>query len=128
MNGFAAATEGSDLRLLPEMSTDATLRSPNRTIIIECKYTETLYQSRFFAEKLRSSDLYQLCAYLRNLEHNGEADRMAEGTLLYPTAGQSLDQSYSLHGHRVSIYTVDLNQPWTGIEEQMLSLIRPQQG
>lgn len=126
MGWFATAAEGSDLNLLPAMSTDASLRSVNRTIIIECKYTETLFQSRFGAEKLRSSHLYQLSAYLRNLEENGEADRVAEGILLYPTAGRSRDLSYRLHGHRVSVRTLDLNQPWTGIENQMLSLIGPQ--
>jgi 5-methylcytosine-specific restriction enzyme subunit McrC len=128
MNWFATAAEGSDLGFLPVMSTDASLRSADRTIIIECKYTDSLYQSRFLAEKLRSAHLYQLCAYLRNIEYNGEADSVAEGILLYPTAGHSLDQSYQLHGHRVSLRTLDLSQPWTGIEEQMLSLIRPSQG
>lgn len=126
MDWSPTATEGSDLNLLPAMSTDASLRSISRTIIVECKYTETLFQSRFGAEKLRSSHLYQLCAYLRNLEHNGGVDRVAEGILLYPTASRSLDLSYRLHGHWVRVCTLDLNLPWTGIEDQMLSLIRPQ--
>ncbi len=124
MDWFATAEGGSDLSLLPAMYTDVSLRSASRTIIIECKYTESLYRSRFLAEKLRSSHLYQLIAYLRNVENNGEPDRAAEGILLYPTAGKSLDHSFRLHGHRVSVRTLDLNQPWTGIEEQMLSLIR----
>jgi 5-methylcytosine-specific restriction enzyme subunit McrC len=128
MDWFAAAAEGSDLDLLPAMSTDASLRSVNRTIIIECKYTDTLFQSRFGAEKLRSSHLYQLCAYLHNLEHNGGSDRVAEGILLYPTADRSLDQSYCLQGHWVRVCTLDLNQPWKGIEDQMLALIRSQPG
>jgi 5-methylcytosine-specific restriction enzyme subunit McrC len=126
MDWFATAEGGSDLNLLPLMNTDVTLRSASRTIIIECKYTESLYQSRFLVEKLRSSHLYQLGAYLRNIENNGGADRKAEGILLYPTAGKSLEQSFRLHGHRVSIRTLDLNQPWTMIEEQLLSLIRSQ--
>ena len=123
MDWFATAAQGSDLNLLPAMSTDASLRSVTRTIIIECKYTATLFQSRYDAEKLRSSHLYQLCAYLRNLESNGEADRVAEGILLYPAAGNALNQAYRLHGHQVSVRTLDLNQPWTGIEDQMLSMI-----
>ena len=109
-------------------ATDASLRSIDRTIIVECKYTETLFQSRFGAEKLRSSHLYQLCAYLHNLEHNGGVDRVAEGILLYPAAGRALDLSYRLHGHWVRVCTLDLNLPWAEIEDQMLSLIRPQRG
>jgi 5-methylcytosine-specific restriction enzyme subunit McrC len=126
MGWLATAEDGSDLKLLPIMNTDASLRSPNRTIIIECKYTESLYQNRFLDEKLKPSHLYQLSTYLRNIEDNSEADRRAEGILLYPTVRKSLNQSFRLHGHRVSIRTVDLDQPWPTIEEQMLALIRPQ--
>ena len=120
---FATALEGSDLKWLPQMETDLTLRSAARTIIIECKYTESLFEKHFFAEKLRSPHLYQLSAYLRNLEGSSEPDRKADGILLYPTAGIELDQSYRLHGHLVRIKTLDLNQPWTGIEQEMLSLL-----
>jgi 5-methylcytosine-specific restriction enzyme subunit McrC len=128
LDWFATATEGSDFKLLPQMETDVTLRSAGRTIIIECKYTESLFERRFFVNKLRSSHLYQLCAYLRNLEGNAEPDRSADGILLYPTAGVALDQSYRLHGHRVRVKTLDLNQPWTGIEGEMLSLLQPMAG
>ena len=65
-----------------------------------------VFQSRFGAEKLRSSHLYQLCAYLHNLEHKGEVDREVEGILLYPAAGTSLDLSYCLHGRRVSVLLI----------------------
>lgn len=126
MNWMATAEDGSDLGLLPTMNTDVSLRSPGRTIIIECKYTAALYQNRFLEDKLKSHHLYQLSAYLRNVENNREADRRAEGILLYPTVGRSLNQSFQLHGHRVSVRTLDLNQPWTMIEQQMLSLIRQQ--
>jgi 5-methylcytosine-specific restriction enzyme subunit McrC len=122
---FALPMQGSDLKWLPQMETDVTLRAADRTIVIECKYTESLFESRFFSDKLRSSHLYQLCAYLRNLEGNVEPDRQAEGILLYPTAGVAFDQSYRLHGHLVRVRTVDLNEPWTRIEKEMLSLLRP---
>jgi 5-methylcytosine-specific restriction enzyme subunit McrC len=121
----AAALEGSNLKWLPQMETDVTLRSSDRTIIIECKFTESLFEHRFFSDKLRSSHLYQLCSYLRNLERNVEPDRSADGILLYPTAGVAFDQSYRMHEHRVRIKTLDLNQEWTGIEKEMLSLLQP---
>ena len=126
MEWDATPEKGSDLNLLPIMETDVSLRSSTRTIIIECKYAESLYQNRFLSEKLRATHLYQLSAYLRNVENNGKADARAEGILLYPTSGTSLDQAFRLHGHRVSIKTLDLNRPWTMIEDQMLSLIKPQ--
>jgi 5-methylcytosine-specific restriction enzyme subunit McrC len=122
---FAAALPGSDMLLLPKLVTDVTLRSVHRTIIIECKYTKSLFQKRFFADRFRSPHLYQLCAYLRNLEHHGGPDQEASGILLYPTAGIEVDQSYRLHGHRVRIKTIDLYQAWTDIEADMLSLLEP---
>ena len=122
---FADAVEGSDLKWLPQMETDVTLRSANRTIVIECKYTESLFEHRFFSDKLRSSHLYQLCAYLRNLGGNAVPGRNADGILLYPTAGVAFDQSYRLQGHRVRVKTLDLNQPWTGIDKEMLALLQP---
>jgi 5-methylcytosine-specific restriction enzyme subunit McrC len=105
------------------METDVTLRSIDRTIVIECKYTESLYQHRFFADKLRSGHLYQLFAYLRNLENRAAPDSDAEGILLYPTAGVKIDQSYLLQNHHLRIKTIDLNQPWSQIEGEMLALV-----
>jgi 5-methylcytosine-specific restriction enzyme subunit McrC len=119
----ASAVGDSDLKFLPQMETDVTLRPQERTVVIECKYTEALYESRFFAEKLRPAHLYQLAAYLRNLEDHPDPDHSAEGLLLYPTVGESLHQTYVLHGHRVRVATVDLNQRWQEIEEELLSLM-----
>jgi 5-methylcytosine-specific restriction enzyme subunit McrC len=121
----ASAIDNSDLKWLPKMVTDVNLRSDNRTIIIECKYTASLFQKRYSSHKLRSTHLYQLCAYLRNLEDKPEPDRSAEGLLLYPTAGIELDQSYNLQGHRVRVKTLNLNQSWMGIERDMLALLEP---
>jgi 5-methylcytosine-specific restriction enzyme subunit McrC len=125
MEWSAMALGISTPNLLPEMVTDVTLRSPDRTIIIECKYTESVYQRRFFADKLRSAHLYQISAYLRNLESRAAPDGVADGILLYPTAGVKLDQSYRLHNHRILIRTIDLNQPWPRIEDEMLALLAP---
>jgi 5-methylcytosine-specific restriction enzyme subunit McrC len=123
MDWWVTSTGGSDQKFLPTMVTDASLRSDDRTLVIECKYTEKLLNSHFGADRLQSAHLYQLSTYLRNLEHNRGADGSAEGVLLYPTVGQSLDLSYTLHGHIVRIRTLNLDCPWTEIENQMLSLI-----
>jgi 5-methylcytosine-specific restriction endonuclease McrBC regulatory subunit McrC len=42
MKWSALALGSSDINLLPQMITDVSLRSDNRTIIIECKFTESL--------------------------------------------------------------------------------------
>jgi 5-methylcytosine-specific restriction enzyme subunit McrC len=120
----ATALNGSDLSLLPQMETDVTVRSRWRTLLVECKYTEALSNGRFFAEKFRPAHLYQLGAYLRNLEERQAPDRLLEGILLYPAVGVSLSHVYVLHGHRVHIATLDLNQHWEEIERQLLALVR----
>jgi 5-methylcytosine-specific restriction enzyme subunit McrC len=114
-----SALGGSDFGLVPQMETDVTLRDGERIIVIECKYTESVYQYNYFVKKLRSEHLYQLMAYLRNLGGG------AEGILLYPTAGVAMDQSYLLQGHRVRVVTLDLNRGWSQIAESMLDLINP---
>ena len=106
------------------MVTDVTLRSKQKTVVIECKYTASLIDpGRFHSPKLRSSHLYQLCTYLRALEANGGADRSADGVLLYPSAGLDFDESFLLHGHTVRVKTLDLNRHWMQIENQLVSLL-----
>ena len=92
-------------------------RAPTRCVVVECKYTESLYQLNYFKSKFRSDHLYQLVAYLQNL------GPQSEGILLYPTAGKTVDQRYELHGHRLRVATVDLNQSWRQIESSLLSLL-----
>ena len=109
--------DGADFSLVPQMETDVTLRSPSRCIVVECKYTESIYQQNYFKGKFRSGHLYQLAAYLQNLETN------SEGILLYPTAGVAVDQSYMLHGHRVRMTTLDLDRPWPKIAASLMALV-----
>lgn len=124
MKWTATARPGSDLVFLPQMRTDATLRAPHRTIVIECKYTDKLFQRWFSSDKFRSGHLYQLSTYLRNMEGSTAPDNAAEGILLYPTvSGLHLDQSYNLQGHLVRIRTLNLNQAWQSIEHELLALV-----
>lgn len=118
----ATAVEGSDPGFLPGMITDVTMRYPGRTVVIECKYTEALVTGRFLDKRIKSQHLYQLSAYLRNLEYRPGPDGNAEGMLLYPSTGTPFSQQYVLHGHRVRVLTLDLNGSPRDIEKQMLSL------
>jgi 5-methylcytosine-specific restriction enzyme subunit McrC len=117
MEWVGGPLDGADFGLVPQMETDVTLRSSARTIVVECKYTESIYQQNYFKGKFRSEHLYQLGAYLQNLEPS------SEGILLYPTAGVAVDQSYMLHGHRVRVTTLDLYRPWPQIASSLLTLL-----
>lgn len=107
--------------LLPRMITDISLTSPNRKIIIDCKFTPKATQQNFEAQKLRSEHLYQINAYMQNLKGNFADD--CEMMLLYPTATTSLCVNYTHHRHQIAIRTVNLNQPWPDIHRDLLALV-----
>ena len=117
------AAEPHSISYLPEMVTDISLRSPSRTIIIDTKYYRQTLSSNWGSEKIRSAHLYQLFAYLKNLEPRGGTDASAAGVLLYPTVGQNLDLHYVLGGHHVRIKTLDLNVHWKRIHAELLGII-----
>jgi 5-methylcytosine-specific restriction enzyme subunit McrC len=110
--------------VLPGMETDVVLRNAARTIVIDTKYTPKALTERFGKSSIRSEHLYQLFAYLKNLERRGGADRHAEGVLLYPVVDQQHDYRYNAQGHQVSVRTVDLGKPINSIREDLLALIR----
>lgn len=123
----AEAFDGSragDLDALPRMTTDITLRSPGRTIVIDTKFHQECMQSHFEGFlKVKSENLYQLHAYLTNLEAAPWPDSIAEGILLYPVVESRVDLLFRIRGHVVRVYAVNLAQPWEAIEEELLSLV-----
>lgn len=106
--------------LLPKMQTDISLTSTGRKIIIDCKYTPEATQQHYDANTLRSAHLYQINAYLDNLSN---VDGACEAMLLYPTVDKALSASYTHKAHRISIRTINLNQPWHGIHDDLLALV-----
>jgi len=108
-------------RLLPKMQTDATLTYGTRRIIVECKFTPEATQRHYEAEKLRSGHLYQLHAYLENL--TGPNVETCEAMLLYPSTGTDLRAEFIDGRRRISVRTINLNQPWPAIHRDLLELV-----
>lgn len=108
--------------LLPKMQTDISLTSATRKIIIDCKFTPQATQRHYDAEKLRSSHLFQIHAYLNNLADGPLADE-CEAILLYPAVDLPLSASYMQRKHKISIKTINLNQPWPAIHRDLLALV-----
>jgi 5-methylcytosine-specific restriction enzyme subunit McrC len=109
--------------LLPSMRTDVTLTGNGRRIVIDTKYYRTTLQERYDRQTVRSGNLYQLFAYLRTQEEHGDLYRVAEGMLLYPTAGQTIDETYLIQGHPVRVATLDLMRAWPEIETHLELLV-----
>ena len=108
--------------LLPKMQTDISLTSDTRKIIIDCKFTPEATQHHYEAEKLRSSHLFQVNAYLDNLPE-GKLTDTCDIMLLYPTVDSPLTASYADKGRKISIRTINLNQPWQSIHHDLLALV-----
>ncbi|AKB73968.1 McrBC 5-methylcytosine restriction system component [Methanosarcina lacustris Z-7289] len=112
-----------DLRMLPKMSTDISLISSSRKIIIDTKFYKEALETRFTHEKINSSNLYQLFSYLKNQESDLEITKACEGVLLYPSVGNDFKFSYRFQNHRIKIASINLNQDWFYIKKDLLEII-----
>lgn len=106
---------------LPRMQTDISLVSDKRKIIIDCKFTPRATQQHYEAETLRSAHLYQINAYMDNLE--GQWADTCEMMLLYPCMGAPLSVDFIHKGHKIGIRAINLDQPWQSIHEDLLALV-----
>ena len=106
------------------MRTDVSLRSPERSIILDCKFYKEAMAGRYGTEKIHSTNLYQLYAYLRNAQQKkGWED--SQGMLLYPAVGEEFDYTFEIDSHPVRIASVNLDNTWKEIHERLLSLLKP---
>ena len=121
------ATAGID-EVLPQMRTDIVLehRTSGRRIVIDTKFTTIVTRGRFREETLKSGYLYQIYAYLRSQAGQGDpiADR-AEGLLLHPSVGKSVDETAMIQGHAIRFATVDLAATSATIRSQLLKVVEP---
>ena len=120
---WMAIPRGEDSRLLlPSMLTDVVLSGPARQIIIDCKFYHEALSRRFRTDKLNSSNLYQIFAYVKNqCRQPGWSN--CEGLLLYPTVDGDFEADYDIDGNRIRAATVDLSQQWDSIRDRLLNLI-----
>jgi 5-methylcytosine-specific restriction enzyme subunit McrC len=122
------ADDDASQQVLPEMETDISIKIGDRKIIIEAKYyQEPMQKNRYDEKKLVSGNLYQLFAYLMNGEGKNKLDKTCEGILLYPVVEREHSYEYTIKGHRMAIKTINLNQNWKHIEDDLLALIKLKQ-
>ena len=119
----AVSVDDPELSLLPSMLTDISLRSKQRTLIIDAKYYRKTLTSFHGSKTFHSSNLYQINAYLDNLAVNGGNDAVAEGMLLYPVTEEVVSASYSVGSKTIRVESLDLAQDWQGIENDLRELL-----
>jgi 5-methylcytosine-specific restriction enzyme subunit McrC len=113
--------------LLPVMQTDITLDDGNnRYLIIDAKYYSKAMVKSHDKSILRSGHLYQIFAYVKNKEIElKDTEHTVSGMLLYAKTDEEIspDVSYKMSGNTISAKTLDLNQEFTIIKQQLDNII-----
>lgn len=106
---------------LPGMITDITLRSRERTVVIDAKFYREALAVGYGGPKVHSGNLYQMLAYLQHTAKTCATS--VDGILIYPRNGVSLRLHYRLLGFDIQVVTIDLAQPWQAIHDQLLEIL-----
>ncbi|MCQ3811835.1 MAG: 5-methylcytosine-specific restriction endonuclease system specificity protein McrC [Acidimicrobiia bacterium] len=116
--------------IMPQMQTDIVLESPladehghRHRIVIDTKFASILGPGRFGSQGLKSGYIYQMYAYLRSQERDGDPRSLdSSGLLLHPSVGEDIDESAVIQGHRIRFATVDLAADSTAIRARLIAL------
>lgn len=116
--------------ILPGMQTDIELdreyQESRRRIVIDTKFSPITTLNQYRSEKILNKHLYQIYAYLRSQEDDEDPfSNHAEGLLLHPSVGVSVDESVVIQGHRIRFATVDLAADTRTIREDLLRAVEP---
>lgn len=118
-----SAVENNHLQFLPLMQTDITLENEIAKIVIDAKFYRETLKTNYGAEKINSSNLYQIFSYLINQRNTDEKSRKTTGILLYPTIEQDYDLHFKFQDHPIFIKTINLSDNWRNIEKRLKQII-----
>ncbi|WP_344067961.1 5-methylcytosine-specific restriction endonuclease system specificity protein McrC [Nostocoides vanveenii] len=117
-------TTAHGVEQLPAMRTDVTLRSGQRSLIIDAKYyAQTMQVSPWGKSTVHSANIYQVLAYAKNADIR--RDGSVSGLLLYARTDAPVqpDLDVVIQGNRIGARTLDLNQPWEIIRAQLEDVV-----
>ena len=117
------AIDAGDQHQLPRMKTDIVLFFPNHTLIIDTKYYSKSMQQQYNRASLHSHNLYQMYSYVKN--YAASHPESVSGLILYAkTDGlHSPATDVVMHGNRLRAHTLDLDQEFAGIRQQLDELV-----
>ena len=108
---------------LPIMQTDLVLQKGNKTLIVDAKFYSENMVARFAggAAKHKSANLYQIFTYINNWKK--QPDEVVAGMLLYAktTALNQPNHTYHIQGNPIFVVSLDLQQDFSGIKEDLLA-------
>ena len=118
-------------KILPSMRTDIILdhSDAGRRIVIDTKFNSVVTRGWYREETLRSGYVYQIYAYLRSQEGNGDPlAEKASGLLLHPSVGDMVNETVKIQNHEIRFATVDMGATAKEIREQLLQVLEVSSG
>ena len=97
-------------------------------LIIDAKYYTSTMQTYYEKKTVRSANLYQIFAYVKNkqvaLERLGESVDVS-GMLIYAATDEDVqpEATYRMSGNRISATTLDLDRPFGEIRAQLDEIV-----
>lgn len=120
--------QGVKPRHMPTMKSDTMLTHKchsNHVLIIDTKFYDHAMRERYDKLSYVSGNLYQIFAYTKNKYYEmakqfGD-NCWVEGMLLYAKTNDDIqpDGDFVIHGNRMQVRTLDLNQPFNQIASQL---------
>ena len=113
---------------LPKMRSDITLSACGRMLIIDAKYYTSTMQTYYEKKTVRSANLYQIFAYVKNKQiafERAEESVEVSGMILYAATDEDIqpDATYRMSGNRISATTLDLDRPFLEIRAQLDGIV-----
>ena len=112
--------------LLPKMQTDVTLECGRKILIIDAKYYGRNLSRNYGKNIHHTGNLYQIFTYVKNKElgMQGKGYEIG-GMLLYARTDAEIqpDSDYVMSGNIISVKTLDLNQDFKIIRNQLDDII-----
>lgn len=107
---------------MPMLVPDVVLRSGNRWLVIECKFTPAVLVQHQDRHTYQPEHVRQLMAYVGNLQRRHPGSDVA-GLLLYAQAKTEVDDTAHMWGADVRVATLDLGAAWPAIEARLAQLV-----
>ena len=113
------------IQFLTKMKTDIVLVKGDKTLIIDAKYYGKAMIQNYSKETLRSAHLYQIFAYVKNMDKNNTGN--VSGLLLYAKTEEEVfpdGEPFVIGGNSIGAKTLDLNQEFKEISYQLDKIVK----
>ena len=110
---------------LPVMKTDVMIEYNHNYLIIDAKYYDKILLKSYDYKIIRSGHIYQIFAYVKNKQYELDCNYNVSGLVLYAKTDEKEipNEKHSIHGNIIGFQTLDLNQDFTIIKNQLHQII-----